>query len=49
MPYEIVARRAGDPVATYADPTRANATLGWRPQYGLDEIIDRLPLALVAR
>ncbi len=39
VPYEIVDRRAGDPVATYADPTFAEATLGWRAQYGLDEIV----------
>ena len=39
VPYEIVGRRAGDPVATFADPTFAEATLGWRAQYGLDEIV----------
>ena len=39
VPYEIVDRRAGDPVATYADPTFAEATLGWRAQHGLDEIV----------
>jgi UDP-glucose 4-epimerase len=37
--YDIVARRPGDPVATYADPTFAARTLGWSAQYGLDEII----------
>jgi UDP-glucose 4-epimerase len=37
--YDIVERRAGDPVSTYADPTFAEATLGWTAQYGLDEII----------
>ena len=30
VPYEIAPRRAGDPVATYADPTRIRATLGWQ-------------------
>ncbi len=39
VPYEIVDRRPGDPVATYADPTFAEATLGWSAEYGLDEII----------
>jgi len=39
VPYDIVARRPGDPVATYAEPTHAEATLGWTAQYGLDEII----------
>ena len=29
VPYEIVARRAGDVAASYADPSRANAVLGW--------------------
>jgi UDP-glucose-4-epimerase GalE len=39
LPYEIVDRRPGDPVATFADPTFAEQTLGWRARYGLDEII----------
>ena len=39
VPYEIVGRRAGDPVATFADPTFAEATLGWSARYGLDEIV----------
>jgi UDP-glucose 4-epimerase len=40
VPHDIVPRRAGDPSATYADPTRANELLGWQARYGLDEIID---------
>jgi UDP-glucose 4-epimerase len=40
VPFEIVARRAGDPVATYADPTRITATLGWRAERSLDDIVD---------
>ncbi|MEM8746832.1 MAG: UDP-glucose 4-epimerase GalE [Actinomycetota bacterium] len=40
VPHEIVERRAGDPMETYADPAFAEATLGWRAQYGLDEIIE---------
>ena len=39
VPYDIVGRRAGDPVSTFADPTFAETTLGWRAQYGLDEIV----------
>jgi UDP-glucose 4-epimerase len=40
VPYDIVPRRAGDPVASFADPTHANELLGWRARYGLDEILD---------
>jgi UDP-glucose-4-epimerase GalE len=40
VPYDIVDRRAGDPVATFADPTFAETTLGWRARYGLDEIVE---------
>jgi UDP-glucose-4-epimerase GalE len=39
VPYDIVGRRAGDPVSTYADPTFADATLGWRAEHGLDAIV----------
>ena len=39
VPYDIVARRAGDPVATFAEPSFAEQTLGWKAQYGLDEIV----------
>ncbi|MFT3853904.1 MAG: UDP-glucose 4-epimerase GalE [Ilumatobacteraceae bacterium] len=39
VPHEIVGRRAGDPVAVYADPTLVQATLGWQATMGLDEII----------
>jgi UDP-glucose 4-epimerase len=39
VPYDVVARRAGDPVATYADPEFARETLGWSARYGLEEII----------
>ena len=39
VPYEVVGSDTGDPVATFADPTFAESTLGWRAQYGLDEII----------
>lgn len=40
VPYELVGRRAGDPVATFADPTLAESTLGWKAKYDLDEIVD---------
>ncbi len=40
VPHEIVARRPGDPSATFADPARAEAVLGWRARQGLGEIID---------
>jgi len=39
VPYEVVGRRAGDPVATYADPTRIEAVLGWESTRSLDEIV----------
>lgn len=38
--WELVDRRAGDPPKTYADITKAREELGWRPIYGLDEIIE---------
>jgi UDP-glucose-4-epimerase GalE len=40
VPHELVERRAGDPSATYADPAHAEATLGWRAQQGLTEIVE---------
>jgi len=52
IPYEITGRRAGDPVATYADPTFAEATLGWRATHDLDSIVStayRWHLAQVER
>jgi UDP-glucose 4-epimerase len=39
VPFDIVDRRPGDPVATFADPTFAADTLGWSARHGLDEII----------
>lgn len=38
-PHEFVASRAGDPVALYADPSKAQAVLGWRAQRDLEEIL----------
>ncbi|MDG1265427.1 MAG: UDP-glucose 4-epimerase GalE [Ilumatobacter sp.] len=40
VPYDIAPRRSGDPVSTFADPTFAEKTLGWRAQYGLKEIVN---------
>jgi UDP-glucose-4-epimerase GalE len=39
VPYELAERRAGDPVATYADPTLIHETLGWSATKTLDDII----------
>ena len=39
VPYEIVGRRPGDPVATFADPTRSADVLGWRATRTLEDII----------
>ncbi len=36
---EEVPRRPGDPVAIWADSSRAEHELGWKAQYGLDTII----------
>lgn len=38
VPYEIVARRAGDIAQCYADPSRARELLGWQAQLGIDDI-----------
>jgi len=38
VPYEIVARRAGDVAQCYADPAMAERELGWRAERGLDEM-----------
>lgn len=40
VPYDIAPRRPGDPVATFADPTRAREVLGWEARFGLTEIVD---------
>jgi UDP-glucose 4-epimerase len=39
VPHRVVARRAGDPVSTYADPDFARTTLGWQARHGLDAIV----------
>jgi len=38
LPYEIVGRRAGDIAASYADPGRANAELGWTATLTIDDM-----------
>ena len=38
IPYEITDRRPGDLPVTYADPSRANAELGWVARRGIDEM-----------
>ncbi|MEE4024408.1 UDP-glucose 4-epimerase GalE [Gordonia sp. PKS22-38] len=38
IPYEIAPRRAGDIAASYADPSRANADLGWRATKTIDDM-----------
>ena len=40
VPVRLGARRAGDPPAVWADNVRAMEELGWRPRYGLEEIIE---------
>ena len=36
IPYQIVARRAGDVAEVYADPSLANDVLGWRAERDVD-------------
>jgi UDP-glucose 4-epimerase len=38
VPYDVVARRAGDIATCYADPARAERLLGWRATRGIDEM-----------
>ena len=40
VPYEIVERRPGDVASCYADPTHANAVLGWEAQRGIEEMCE---------
>ena len=37
--YKIVARRPGDVVAIWADPTKANEELGWKAERSLDDTL----------
>ncbi len=38
IPYRIVGRRAGDVVAAYADPGKAQAELGWVARFNLEDM-----------
>jgi len=38
IPCELVARRPGDIAVCYADPSFANQQLGWKAEFGLDEM-----------
>jgi len=38
LPYEVVGRRSGDMAASYADPSRAHAELGWKATRTIDEM-----------
>lgn len=40
VPYKIVDRRPGDIGMCYADPTKANAELGWKAEYGIKEMCE---------
>ena len=39
VPHKIAPRRAGDIIAIWADPTRANNELGWKAERTLDETL----------
>ena len=38
VPYKIVSRRPGDLATVYASPDKSAEILGWRAQYGLDDM-----------
>ncbi len=38
VPYDIVARRPGDVASCYADPSLAQALLGWIAERGIDDM-----------
>lgn len=38
IPYEIKARRPGDIAACYSDPSKAAKELGWKAEYGIEEM-----------
>ncbi len=39
VPYEVVGRRPGDPVSTYAAPEFAQQAIGWTAEHDLDTIV----------
>ena len=38
LPYEVVARRPGDVATSFADPSKANAELGWSTKRTIDDM-----------
>ncbi|MBN2790604.1 MAG: UDP-glucose 4-epimerase GalE [Candidatus Delongbacteria bacterium] len=40
VPYEVGPRRAGDIAEVLADPTKANNELGWKAEYGLEDMVN---------
>lgn len=40
VPYQVVARRAGDIAQCYADPTYAKEILDWQAQYGIEKMCE---------
>lgn len=40
VPYKIAPRRPGDIATCFADPARAEAELGWRARFGLEQMCD---------
>ena len=42
LPYSIKPRRAGDIATCYADASKAAKELGWKAQFGIDEMCDSL-------
>ena len=40
IPYEVIARRPGDPPALVADPAKLTTRLGWQPRYAdINEVV----------
>jgi len=39
LEYDVVGRRAGDPAAYYADPTKATRDLGWKASRDLEDMV----------
>ncbi|MCK4979233.1 MAG: GDP-mannose 4,6-dehydratase, partial [Candidatus Delongbacteria bacterium] len=40
VPYEVGPRRDGDIAEVLADPTKANNELGWKAEYGLEDMVN---------
>ena len=39
VPYSIKPRRAGDIATCYSNPAKAEKELGWKAQYGIEEMV----------